>query len=890
MRSRIVTTGFRQVRTRGVARVMLEGLEARTLLSAAVASAAGNQALAYVPNEIALNSPKYTNLWHLNNTGQTISPAITGSATGTAGADISAQDAWDLTTGSNNVVIAVFDTGVDFTHPDLVDNLWTNPGEVANNGVDDDGNGFVDDYYGWNFVNGNNNVNDTVGHGTTVAGVIGARGNNEEGITGVAWNVDLLTVKVGTASGVTSQDLVNGINYVIALKQAGVNVVAINASYISSGTLGLTEIAAIGNAGGYDILYVAAAGNGGINYDTFGFGAFLPSNMLLVGATDNKDRLASYSNYGSNAVVIAAPGTDVQTTFLSGTYATVSGTSYAAPMVAGVVALLKSEAPTATMAQVKNALLTGADTVAALSGKIGGSRRLNAAQSLQVLIGAQAPIGAVEVVNSSVISGYAFDFNAGRNAISVRVVIDGVTYTPVVANVERPELEATLGSTGHGFVIATPTLGSGTHAVSVYALDNPNGTATLLGTGSFTTVAAPVGYVDGASRVGVSGWALDQDTPTQAINVRLYIDGVLYMTVATSSLRGDVNAAYSVSGNHGFYIALPELSVGIHRVDVYALDSTTSALTLVGTRTIDTNRAPTGWFDGVSGGHLVGWVYDLDTPAEGLRVRVEIDGLVPVYIQANLYRPDVNAYTGGSHAYSYAMPQMAAGAHFVTAYVVDSTSGVMHLLGTSNWTVTSPAGNLLPIGYLDTATTSVAAGWVYDPSTSTPIHVRVDIDGVTSATFLANQSRADLQRYLSSANHAFSYTLPTLSAGAHRIDVYAIDSVSGAAVIIGRRLVGLAPSAGYVDGLNANSAYGWAYNPTVGTGPAKVRVDIDDFAGTAVAASASRGDLTAVVGSPNHGFMVGMPKVAAGEHRVRVWILDDYLFATLLSDQVLTFA
>ena len=215
----------------------LEPLEARMLLSAAP--------LAYLPNETSVVSPSFSDLWHLQNTGQTLHNPVVGPATGTPNADIDAARAWDLTTGNHTVVIAILDTGMQWDHPDLAANLWTNPGEIANNGLDDDGDGFPDDVHGWNFVDNNNDTTDTVGHGTTVAGVIGAVGNNGVGITGVAWNVALLPVKVGTAAGVTNQDLIDGINYVINLKRAGNDIVAINASYLDFSVPGLDVINAI---------------------------------------------------------------------------------------------------------------------------------------------------------------------------------------------------------------------------------------------------------------------------------------------------------------------------------------------------------------------------------------------------------------------------------------------------------------------------------------------------------------------------------------------------------------------------------------------------------------------------------------------------------------------
>jgi len=276
------------------------------------------------------NDPGFGDLWGLHNTGQ-----VVNDASGTVDADIDAPEAWDSSTGSSDVVVVVFDTGVDYTHEDLSANMWVNPGETAGNGVDDDSNGYIDDVYGYDFAGGNNGENDPdpmdiMGHGTHVSGTIGASGDNGVGITGVNWDVKIMAIKVFRPDlGAYDSDILEAVDYVLNMKNNyNVNIVAINASY--GGSCGANfqtdpmndAIKSLGSAG---IAFVAAAGNGGddevgdnndvapecpASYDA--------SNIIVVAATDQDDNLASFSNYGATSVDIAAPGTNILSTLPGG--------------------------------------------------------------------------------------------------------------------------------------------------------------------------------------------------------------------------------------------------------------------------------------------------------------------------------------------------------------------------------------------------------------------------------------------------------------------------------------------------------------------------------------------------------------------------------------------
>jgi subtilisin family serine protease len=319
----------------------------------------------------APNDAQFSQQWALDNTGQD---------GGTPGCDIDATQAWNITTGSRNVVVAVIDSGVDYTDPDLAANIWTNP----NAGQD----GFSGDLHGYNFVDDNGDPMDDNGHGTFVAGEIGALGNNGLGVAGVNWNVTIMPLKFLDADGGGyTSDAIRAINYATMERvQYGVNVRVINASWCSNQSDAALN-AAINAAGNAGILFVAAAGNSASNNDLtpqYPANSGLP-NVVSVAASDASDRLAAFSNYGANTVNLAAPGVDIYSTLPGGKYGYLSGTSMAAPEVAGVAALAWAADPNATVAQVRSALLQGVDKIPALAGEVSSGGRLNAYNTLKLL-------------------------------------------------------------------------------------------------------------------------------------------------------------------------------------------------------------------------------------------------------------------------------------------------------------------------------------------------------------------------------------------------------------------------------------------------------------------------------------------------------------------------
>lgn len=289
--------------------------------------------------------------------------------------------AWSVTTGSSSVKVAVIDTGVDANHPDLTANIWTNPAEIAGNGRDDDGNGFVDDTKGWDFAYNDNLPSDIQGHGTHVAGTIAAKGNNGIGVAGVAWTASIIPVKFlsDSGSGYTS-DAIEAIDYATQMGARVTNNSWGGGGY-SSGLRSAIQRAATANS-----LFVAAAGNDGTNNDYY---AHYPSNydnanILSVAATNSTDRLASFSNYGLSAVDIAAPGEGIYSAYPGNRYRTLSGTSMATPHVAGAAVLILADSPGIGWQDLRARLVDSADRLPALASKIPNGRRLNVANALEM--------------------------------------------------------------------------------------------------------------------------------------------------------------------------------------------------------------------------------------------------------------------------------------------------------------------------------------------------------------------------------------------------------------------------------------------------------------------------------------------------------------------------
>ena len=413
------------------------------------------------------NDPSFSQLYALHNTGQT---------GGTIGADIDATAAWDVTTGSQAVVVGVIDTGIDYTHPDLAANIWTNPGEIAGNGIDDDANGFVDDVHGYDFANNDGDPMDDHGHGTHVSGTIGAVGGNGTGVTGVSWNVSLMALKFLDASGSGwDSDAIRAINYATMMRTAyDVNVRVTNSSW-GGGSYDAGLLDAINAGGAAGIMFVAAAGNSGQNADTSPSypAAYNSPAIVSVAATDSTDSLAWFSNYGPTSVDVAAPGVNIISTLPGNRYGMLSGTSMATPHVSGVAALALAVDPSLTVAQLKGRLLDTVDPIPGLSGRTVSGGRLNASAVVNSLVEADPTV--------AIMSSKAILKAATTSVITFRLSEPATNFTAADVIVTGGVLSGFAGAATTYTATFTPTAGyngAGTVAVNADsftdAAGNPN--------------------------------------------------------------------------------------------------------------------------------------------------------------------------------------------------------------------------------------------------------------------------------------------------------------------------------------------------------------------------------------------------------------------------------
>jgi len=445
-------------------------------------------------------------------------------------ADIDAPEAWKITTGSPDVYVAIIDSGVEYDHPDLIANMWTNPGEIAGDGIDNDRNGYVDDIHGYDFLNDDGDPMDDYGHGTNCAGVIAASPFNE-GTVGVAWRVGIIAIKVigSDGEGSTESDMVKAFQYINYLKNVqGVNIVATNNSYgggtAESFSLAVRDaMAGVDQPGMSPILHVCGAGNDSDDLEVTPLfpGAYNLENIITVAATDANDRYMDFSSYGATSVDLAAPGVNNFTTWLHHQTSLFGGTSASTPFVTGAAALVWSAFPNLTAAQVKQRILDNVDPI----GQIGNNSskptltngRLNIAKAL-----AGAPVEndnkAPAVVSNLSLGGTTFQSATlnwtatGDDGITGRAAFYDVRYstTPITGNNWDSAIRV-LGESGPKTSGSAETLtvaGLGPAQTYYFAMkvrDNMGNQSGLSNITQTTTAAADTVFNDNMEH-GVNGW------------------------------------------------------------------------------------------------------------------------------------------------------------------------------------------------------------------------------------------------------------------------------------------------------------------------------------------------------------------------------------------------
>lgn len=477
------------------------------------------------------NDPNFSSQWGLDNTSVPT-------------ASISATTAWNTFTGTGKMIVAVIDTGVDYTHPDLAANMWVNKGEIPGNGVDDDHDGYVDDVYGYDFVNNDGDPMDDNSHGTHCAGIIGAVGNNGIGVSGVIWDVQIMALKFMDASGSGStSNAIKALNFAVS-----------HGAEISSNSWGgagfnsaLND--AINNARAAGHIFVAAAGNSGANNDATPFypSSYTQDNVVAVAATDSNDNLAGYSNYGATTVDLAAPGSSIYSTVpvSMGSYAYKSGTSMATPFVAGALALVWDAHPDWTYSQVINQVLSTVDQLPSLAGKVASGGRLNLANALGTSVAPPAApaLPSISINNVSITEG-----NSGTKTATFTVTLSAASTQSVTVNYATADGSATAGS-DYAPTSGTVTFAAGETSKTISIVID--GDTTVEGNETFFVNLSNASNATIGTSQGV-GTILNDDaaptvTPGLSVNSISFLEGNKGTTWATFTVSLSQASSSSVS-------------------------------------------------------------------------------------------------------------------------------------------------------------------------------------------------------------------------------------------------------------------------------------------------------------------------------------------------------
>jgi subtilisin family serine protease len=477
-----------------------------------------------LPNDTFVGSQ-----WAVRNTGQTIN-----GVTGKAGADEKSLAAWGITTGTNSVVVAVLDTGVQYSHPDLLTNMWNNPGGIG---------GCSAGTHGYNVLNSTCDPmdDDTAygGHGTHVAGILGAVGNDAAGTAGVNWTTSIMALKWvnSSGSGATS-DLITAMDWVVSAKQAGVNVRVVNDSQTWVGTAFSQALSdEIDLLGSHDILFVTASGNTAQNNDVVPRYAcsYARPTMICVAASDQNDNLWSSANYGPTSVQLAAPGANIYSTLRVSNYGYISGGSMASPQVAGTAALILSLGYQ-SVTNLRSMILNNVDLLSSLSGLVGTSGRLNVCRAVpacSTAVAMKPAISLIPVVTSFPRQGGLLGASTG----AWTGIPSTYTYQWDRCDANGSNCSHIPGASGQTYALLAPADALATIAVTVTASNSFGSTAAQSSpSGAVATATSPSAInssiSSGATINGSVAWSV---TPSRSEQfVQFYIDGVLKQTDATS--------------------------------------------------------------------------------------------------------------------------------------------------------------------------------------------------------------------------------------------------------------------------------------------------------------------------------------------------------------------
>jgi len=728
------------------------------------------------------NDPSFANTWGLNNTGQTVN-----GSRGTADADIDAPEAWNVTTGSSSVTAAVIDTGVDWTHPDLSAQIWINPGEdcpgCRTDGIDNDHNGYVDDWHGWDFVGNDNNPMDDHGHGTHVAGTIGAAGNNGIGVAGVNWNVKIMPVKFLNAQG--SGTTAAAVSAVLYAAQNGANVM--NNSW-AGGDYSQALADAIGVADQHNSLFVAAAGNNGTDNDTTPTypASYDNPNVLAVAATDGNDNRASFSNVGRRSVDLGAPGVNIYSTWPGGSYQYLSGTSMATPHVTGAAALVRAAFPSATAVGIKDLLLSTVDQKPALASTTSSGGRLNVANAVscngtpQVWIDSPGPGFSVDVGSPVSFSALATSCGAA-SGVNVSASANGtpVTLTPRGDGLYTGTFTPTAG--GQLTFSVTASTGSGSASRSV--------TGTARTTQSITPGGPPVTVTTSGETVPVRFNGTAGERVSLAFsNVTMSVASVSLLTPSGSTLT----SAYVFSSG-GFVDATTLPTTGAYTINVTPLVGTGS-ITLTLYDVPPDATAPT-----TPGGGAV--ALTTGTPGQngrvtfpasaGQRISLQLAGSTIQLASMSILKPDGGTlssqyiFTGNTFLDATSLPaagtytilvdpqNAGTGSVNVTVYDVPPDAGGPIALGTPTPISTGVPGQNARLTFAGTAGQRVSMK-VANSTYSSATAALLGPDGKTlgSSTFYTGGGFVDTRTLPANGTYTLFVDPPSASTGSATVTLY----------------------------------------------------------------------------------------------------------------------
>jgi subtilisin family serine protease len=813
-------------------------------------------------NHVVPNDPRFNQLWGLNNTAQ-------------PGADANVMEAWHTQTGGD-VVVAVIDSGLALSHREFTNNVWVNPNEIRNNGIDDDGNGYVDDWRGWDFVNNDNYPLDDNDHGSHTSGTIAAQGDNGIGVVGVNWRAKIMPLKFMNNFGRgTIANAIQAIEYAVA-----------NGAKISNHSWGgtgfstaLSNAIAAANRAGH--LVVAAAGNSGNNSDNLPIypAAYNLPNIISVAATDRNDRLATFSNFGARSVDLGAPGVDIVSTIRNSNYASFSGTSMATPHVTGAAALLLAQNPVLTAAQLKAAIMNSVDPIAALNGRSVSGGRLNITQALAQI----APAVNIDVTpaNGQLEIGQTLQFTAAGGTAPYSWSVDNPAVANINANgvltalnagtvqVTATDANGDSGSSGN-ITITIPVISvspgnpsiaqgqtiqmaaSGGNAPFSWSVANPsvatisaNGLLAGLAGGVTQVTATDANGISGSTQVTITQLMVSPDTATLAVGQTLQFtatDGVV-----PYSWSVDNTAVASINATTGLLTAANLGAAQVTVTDNTGRTNSTGNITVVDTPVIAIANTVMGAGDSQTlsaAGGLAPYTWGSSNPSVA---SVNANGFVSA-LAAGATSITVTDSMSNSDSTTITVKRVTVAPQLQAMVIGDSVQF-------------NASGGTMPYSWSvsDAAVASVDANGLLTALAQGSVQVTaMDADGISGTSASIAVNAVIITVTAPSANVSVGANLQFTASGGSAPYTWAVDDAAVASINASGLLSGLAAGTVTVIATDANGNMGASALVTVSAVTITVTpntADVNRFAWQRFFANGGTAPYTFSLSNPNAGFL-----------------------------------